>query len=111
MPCHRVGVGASKHLLKIRPDQPLEYHLVFVLCCLESEVALLFQFEELLSVTTRKIIPLADSRAETVFSGIGQHVHKGLDSVALNRAEIDGGAASASSGHRKPCFAPPSVAN
>jgi hypothetical protein len=64
----------SRHLLKTRPDRPLERHLVLMLLCLECEVVLFVQIEELLPVAGRKIIPLADPHAETAFFGIAQRI-------------------------------------
>ena len=106
----------SGHSLKTRPDPPLERQLVLMLCCLECEVVLLVQIEELFPVAGRKVVPIADSHAETTFFGIAQRIHKGLDreivpdSVALNRAarpaDIDGFAIYVCSGHREPYLAP-----
>ena len=88
-----------------------------MLLCLECEVVLLVQIEELFPVAARKIIPLDCPHAETTFFGIGQRIHEGLDreivpdSVAFNRAagpaDIDGIALSVCSGHREPYLAPP----
>ena len=103
-------------LLKTRPDPQLEHHLILMLLCLESEVVLLFHFEELFPVTARKIIPIDGSHAETTFFGIAQRVHKGLDrkmvpdSTAFDRAarstDIDGVAVSVCPGHGEPNLAP-----
>src|ERR1700690_3286744 len=82
----------------------------------KREVVLLVQFKELFPVAARKIIPLAGSHTETIFLGITQEVHKGLDSeivpdsVAFNRAaraaDIDGVADTVFSGYREPYLAP-----
>ena len=63
-------------LLKTYPDRLLERHLVHMLFCLECEVVLLVQIEELLPVAARKIIPLADPHAETIIFGIAQCIHE-----------------------------------
>ena len=63
-------VGVSRHLLKSRPDRLLEHHLVLMLFCLERDVVLLVQIIELLPVEVSKIVPLADSQAETTLFGI-----------------------------------------
>src|SRR5512140_1457866 len=86
-----------------------------MLFCLECEVVLLFQIEELLPIADRKVIPLADPHAETTVFGIAQRIHEGLDreivpdSVALNGTtrptDIDGVAVSVRSGHREPHLA------
>ena len=72
-------VGVSVHSLETRPDSPLKGHLVVMLSCLECEVVLLVQIEELFPVAGRKIVPLADSHTETTIFGIAQRIHKGLD--------------------------------
>src|SRR5208282_3714051 len=87
-----------------------------MLLCLECEVVLLVQIEELFPVAARKIVPFADSHAETSLFRVTQCIHKGLDraivpdSVALNSAagpaDIDGFAVSVCSGDCKPYLAP-----
>jgi len=68
------------HLLTIRSNPPLEHYLVLMSFCLECEVVLLVQIEELFPVTGRKIVPLAGSHAESMLCGIAHRIHKGLDS-------------------------------
>src|ERR1700690_3129313 len=82
----------------------------------EREIVLLVQFKELFPVAARKIIPLAGSHTETIFLGVTQKVHKGLDSeivpdsVALNSAaratDIDRVADTVFSGYREPYLTP-----
>jgi hypothetical protein len=50
-----------------------------MLLCLECEVVLFVQIEELLPVAGRKIIPVADPHAETTFFRIAQRIYEGLD--------------------------------
>ena len=71
---HRIGVSGRSP--KSRPDPLLEYQLILMLFCLEGEIVLLLQIEELFPVAGRKIVPLADSPAETAFRGIAQGIHK-----------------------------------